>query len=232
MNDASASRRAMNDASATRRAMNTADGYYDTRYAHDPRRQSVWRHVTRHLQRWVPADADVLELGAGYCDFSNNVVARSRVAMDLRPEFAAFAEPGVRTEVGDCSDLSRFDDASIDLVFASNLLEHLDLAANGDLVQHVRRVLRPGGRLVLVQPNYRLRPREYFDDYTHVTVFSDRSLPDFLAAQGMQVEHVKARFLPFTMKSRLSFGHLLVPLYLRLPYRPLAGQMLVVAANV
>ena len=211
--------------------MNAADGYYDTRYAHDPRRQAVWAHVTRHLQRWVPDNADVLELGAGYCDFSNNVVARSRTAMDLRAEFSAFAAPGVRTEVGDCRDLSRFADASVDLVFASNLLEHLDLDANSALVQHVRRVLRPGGRLLLVQPNYRLRPREYFDDYTHVTVFSDRSLPDFLAAQGMAIEHVRARFLPFTMKSRLSFGHLLVPLYLRLPYRPLAGQMLVVARN-
>ena len=208
-----------------------SDGYFDTRYAHDPRRRRVWQHITRHLQKWMPADADVLELGAGYCDFSNNVVARSRVAMDLRPEFAAFAEPGVRTEVGDCSDLTRFADASFDVVFASNLLEHLDLSANTALVAQVRRVLRPNGRLVLVQPNYRLRPREYFDDYTHVTVFSDRSLADFITAQGMRVEHVDARFLPFTMKSRLSFGHVLVPLYLRLPYRPLAGQMLVVASN-
>jgi hypothetical protein len=32
-----------------------------------------------------------------------------------------------------------------------------------------------------------------------------------------------------TMKSRLSRAHRLVPLYLRLPYRPRAGQMLVVA---
>ena len=208
-----------------------SDGYFDTRYAHDPRRRRVWQHVTRHLQKWIPGGADVLELGAGYCDFSNNVVARSRVAMDLRPEFAAFAEPGVRTEVGDCSDLTRFADASFDVVFASNLLEHLDLSANTTLVAHVRRVLRPNGRLVLVQPNYRLRPREYFDDYTHVTVFSDRSLADFVTAQGMRVDHVEGRFLPFTMKSRLSFGHVLVPLYLRLPYRPLAGQMLVVASN-
>jgi SAM-dependent methyltransferase len=211
--------------------MTEPDGYFDTRYAHDPRRQAVWRHVTRHLQRWIPGAADVLELGAGYCDFSNNVIARSHTAMDLRAEFAPFAAAGVRTEVGDCADLSRFADQTFDVVFASNLLEHLDLAANERLVREVRRVLRRGGRLILVQPNYRLRPREYFDDYTHVTVFSDRSLPDFLTAQGMRVDHVHARYLPFTMKSRLSFGHHLVPAYLRSPIRPLAGQMLVVATN-
>ena len=206
-----------------------SDAYFDTRYAHDPRRQAVWAHVTRYLQRWVPVDADVLELGAGYCNFSNHITAHSRVAMDVRPEFAEFATAGVRTEVGDCADLSRFPSASLDVVFASNLLEHLTMDDNAALLTHARRVLRPGGRVVLVQPNYRLRPREYFDDYTHVTVFSDRSLVDFLAAQQLHVEHVEARFLPFTMKSRLSFGHRLVPLYLRLPYRPLAGQMLVVA---
>jgi SAM-dependent methyltransferase len=206
-----------------------SDGYYDTRYAHDPRRAAVWRHLARYLGRWVPVDADVLELGAGYCDFSNAVVARTRTAMDLRAEFEPFAATGVRTEVGDCRDLSRFADASFDVVFASNLLEHLDHAGNEQLVTHARRVLRPGGRLILVQPNYRLRPREYFDDYTHVTVWSDRSLADFLTAQGCTIEHVEARFLPLTMKSRLSFGHALVPVYLALPYRPLAGQMLVVA---
>ena len=82
-----------------------------------------------------------------------------------------------------------------------------------------------------MQPNFRLRPREYFDDYTHRTIFTDRSLGDFLTASGFAVEHVERRFLPLTMKSRLSFGHALVPLYLRLPYRPLAGQMLVVAGR-
>lgn len=206
-----------------------SDAYFDTRFSHDPRRAAVWRHLVRYLARWIPADADVLELGAGYCDFSNAVAARSRVAMDLRDEFAAHAAAGVRTEVGDCRDLSRFADGSFDVVFASNLLEHLDLAGNETLLAHARRVLRERGRLVLVQPNYRLNPHEYFDDYTHVTAFSDRSLPDLLRANGFVVDHVEARFLPFSMKSRLSFGHVLVPWYLRLPYRPFAGQMLVVA---
>ena len=36
-----------------------SDGYFDTRYAHDPRRSAVWQHLARYLARWVPADADV-----------------------------------------------------------------------------------------------------------------------------------------------------------------------------
>jgi len=47
--------------------------------------------------------------------------------------------------------------------------------------------------------------------------------------QGFDIERIEPRFLPLTLRSRLSWGHRLVPLYLKLPYRPLAGQMLVVA---
>jgi hypothetical protein len=115
------------------------------------------------------------------------------------------------------------------VVFASNFLEHLEWDAIDRCVAGAWRVLRPGGRLLLVQPNFRLQPGAYFDDYTHRTIFTDRSLSDYLAVQGFEIEHVEARFLPLTLRSRLSWGHKLVPLYLRLPYRPLAGQMLVVA---
>ena len=114
-------------------------------------------------------------------------------------------------------------------MFASNFIEHLDHDAIDRLLAGIRRVLRPGGNLLLVQPNFRLAPKQYFDDYTHRTIWTDRSLTDLVTAAGLPVVHVEPRFLPLTMKSRLSFGHRLVPLYLRLPYRPLAGQMLVVA---
>ena len=206
-------------------------GYYATRFTPDPRRRAVWRHVSSYLQRWIDPSADVLELGAGYCDFSNTISARSRTAIDIEPRFVESAEAGVVTVVGPCTDLSHFANGSFDVVFASHLLEHLDREAVATTLGEVRRVLRPRGRLIVVQPNFRLRPREYFDDYTHVAVFTDRSLPDLLAANGFTAEHVEARFLPFTLKSRLAFGHKLVPLYLRLPWRPLAGQMLVVAGR-
>lgn len=203
--------------------------YYATRYTSDPNRGRVWGHVTRFLSRWIPAEAEVLELGAGYCDFSNAIAARHRVAMDIDNAVSAHAGPGVQAEVGDCSDLRRFESGSFDAVFASNLLEHLPMTTVVAMLKEIRRVLRPTGRLVLMQPNFRLRPREYFDDYTHVTVFSDRSLPDLLRAEGYEVIDVMPRFLPQSMKSRFAWASSLVPFYLRSPVKPLAGQMLVVA---
>lgn len=206
-----------------------SSAYFSTRFTPDEARGKVWSAVCAYLQRWVPAGGAVLDLGAGYGDFSRHIGATRRVAFDCNPVLPSMVDPPIEAEVGDVTDLSRFDSGSFDVVFASNLLEHLTWRELDLVIAEIRRVLAPGGRFLAVQPNFRLRPREYFDDYTHRTIFSDRSLADFINASGLVVEHVEPRFLPLTMKSRLSFGHALVPLYLRLPYRPLAGQMLVVA---
>jgi ubiquinone/menaquinone biosynthesis C-methylase UbiE len=206
--------------------------YRAVRIPHDRQRSRAWKHIVRYLERYAPRPAGrVLDLAAGYCDFINNVRADERVAMDANPDFAQFADTGVRFEVGDCTDLSRFGGATFDLVFASNFLEHLSRDDGLRVLREIHRVLRPEGRLLLLQPNYRLRPSEYFDDYTHVSVFSDRSLPDLLLSEGYRVITVRGRFLPLTFKSRASALTFLVPLYLRSPVKPLAGHMLVVAAR-
>lgn len=204
-------------------------GYFATRLAENANRQPVWRHIVAYLERWIPEDSDVLELGAGWCDFANLVTARSVTAVDLEAVVRTAAAGHVRAVVGDVTDLGGLDDASFDVAFASNLLEHLDRAQCDRLLAEADRVLRPGGRLILLQPNFRLQPGRYFDDYTHVSIFTDVSLADYLRAAGWAVEHVAPRFLPLSMRSRGSSLTFLVPWYLRSPVKPLAGQMLVVA---
>jgi len=203
--------------------------YFRTRLAPNPHRTAIWRHICDYLQRWVPAEARVLELGAGWCDFANNVRAQRVVAMDLDSTVQRAAARNVEAVLGDCTDLSRFADGEFTVVFASNLLEHLDRTDAGLLLAEAARVLAPDGRLILLQPNFRLNPGGYFDDYTHVAIYTDRSLPDYLTSLGWRVLKNYPRFLPLTMKSRGSALTFLVPWYLRSPLKPLAGQMLLVA---
>lgn len=206
------------------------DAYFATRFPPDPRREALWRHLTAHIARYVPPDARVLELGAGYCHFINAVPARTRVAVDLGDQVVARAAPGVVAINADVLDaLAAQPDAAFDFVFASNFLEHFEWPALERMIRQIRRVLAPGGRLGLVQPNFRIAPNVYFDDYTHRTVFSDVSMCDWLGASGFRVVECVPRFLPFTVKSRLGGLTFLVPLYLRSPWRPFAGQMFVVA---
>lgn len=203
--------------------------YFSTRLTEDPRRAAVWTHVARYLRPWIYADGSILDLAAGRGELTGALEARRRVAMDLHPDLADLVPEGVEAVVGDATDLSRFADAEFDNVTASNFLEHLEHPDIDRCLAEVFRVLRPEGHLILVQPNFALAPRAYFDDYTHRTIHTDVSLADRLGAAGFEMVHIERRFLPLSMKSRLSFGHRLVPLYLRLPWRPLAGQMLLVA---
>lgn len=214
-------------------AHRTTEEYFNTRFKPDPRRDAVWKHIAAYLSTWWSPDAAVLDVGAGYCSFINAISARRRVAIDLNPAVGEFAAPGVETIVGSATDIAQLvPSGQFDLAFSSNLLEHLDHEQIATVLDGCGRALRPGGRLILVGPNFRLCARRYWDDYTHVTALSDVSLSDFVRSRGFRVIRVEPRFMPFSLKTRFARLSGLTPLYLRSPIRPLAGQMLVVAEKV
>ena len=169
----------------------------------------------------------MLELGAGYGHFINNVTAARKLALDLWEEFPQCIHPGIETHVGPVEDLEWVADGSVDFVFASNLFEHVPQAVFAAVLKQLARKLRSGGTLNLLQPNYRFAYREYFDDYTHMTVYSDISICDFLQASQYEVIDCRPRFMPLTIKSRFKVSPLLIRAYLMSPVKPLGKQMLI-----
>jgi SAM-dependent methyltransferase len=116
-----------------------------------------------------------------------------------------------------------------DAVLASNILEHFEPDAAARIVEDVAALLRHGGRFVLIQPNFRYAYRRYFDDYTHRAVFTDVSLSALLRSRGFQIEACMPRFLPYSMQGvRPAIPPWLIRAYLRSPFKPRAGQMLMV----
>jgi SAM-dependent methyltransferase len=192
-------------------------------------RAGVWREIVRFVSNDVSRAQIVLELGAGYCDFINNFPASTRIAFDLNPEMSRFAAQEVDLRIADCRGMPGIEAGSVDLVFASNFLEHFTIEEAAALVRDAHRVLRPGGRLILIQPNFLLCPVHYWDDPTHKTAFHHQNLPGMLAQNGFLMVRLIPGLLPFSMKSRLPKIPLLVRWYLRSPLRPLAAQMYAVA---
>jgi SAM-dependent methyltransferase len=203
------------------------DGYHASRLTPDPRRTVLWQALWRyHFSGLIGADDCVLDLGCGYGDFINSVVAERRIAMDVWPEIPQHLRPGIETIVGSITDLSGIQDAAVDFAFASNVFEHLPMADFRTVLEQLRRKLKPRGTLNIMQPNYRYAYREYFDDYTHVAVYSHISLADFLVANGFEIVASHPRFLPLTVKSRIPVSPLLIWAYLNSPVKPLGKQML------
>ena len=118
----------------------------------------------------------------------------------------------------------------IDTVFPDEVKVGDVILVPWDVPREVKHVFRPDwreGTINILQPNYRYAFREYFDDYTHIAVYSHISLADFLTANGFDVIDVQPRFLPLTVKSRLPVFPPLIAAYLMSPVKPMGKQMLV-----
>jgi SAM-dependent methyltransferase len=195
-------------------------------------RRSVWRSIARYVCRDAPRVQKLVELGAGYCDFVNAFPADKKIAFDLNPDMRAYAGADVDLRIEDATALESVANESVDLIFASNFLEHLEGDEIDALLGRCFEVLEPGGRMILIQPNYRLCAENYFDDPTHKTIFDDENVGEWLSGHGLRVQRLIPGFLPFSMNGRLPKSGILTSLYLLSPWKPMAAQMYVVAERI
>jgi ubiquinone/menaquinone biosynthesis C-methylase UbiE len=206
------------------------DAYHLTRFQQDPRRQVLWQTLVDSVfQKQIPQDGVVLELGAGYGEFINAVRARRRFAVDVWPGMLQHLQPGVEGIVGGITQLESIPNNSVDFVFSSNCFEHVTQADLVACLAQLRSKMKPGATITIVQPNFKYCAREYFDDYTHITIYTAQSLCDLLSANGFRIARCIPRFLPLTLKGRLPVQRWLIRLYLSSPIKPMAKQMMISA---
>jgi SAM-dependent methyltransferase len=195
-------------------------------------RISVWKYILSILLRpWITGSDSVLDLGAGYGEFINQVAAKQKWAMDLNPGTATRLSPDVVFLQQNCAEPWKLPEASLDLVFTSNFFEHLfDKEALQKTLQQAHRALKPGGRLVALGPNIRLLPGAYWDFWDHYLPLTDRSLAEVGKLCGFTIEKTIAATLPYSMSQGFQPPLWTVRLYLALPFlwRFLGKQFLVV----
>lgn len=179
-------------------------------------KNDVWRVIcTRFFSRYIPIDSTVVDIGAGYCEFINNIDAKRRIAVDANPDLGAFAATGVEVHCTTADTLDFLGDNSIDVVFSSNFFEHLPTKpALTRLTRQLLRVIKPGGRLMVMGPNIKCVAGDYWDYYDHHIPLTERSIVELLQICGFKIEKSLPRFLPYTFKSRLPTWPWLVRAYL------------------
>jgi ubiquinone/menaquinone biosynthesis C-methylase UbiE len=216
--------------------MGDLDRLYRVRFSAAEReaKDRIWKALCEgYFQRFIPADAVVLDLACGFGEFSRHIRAARRIAVDLNENVASLLPANVEFHSSPADRLDALGDETVDVCFTSNFFEHLpDKPAMDSVLREVRRVLRPGGLFVAMQPNIRYAGGAYWDYYDHVLPLSHLSAREGFEKNGFVIERLVPRFMPLSTKSAFPQHPVLVRLYLRLPWVwRLLGKQFVIAGR-
>lgn len=211
---------------------------YDNRFDYQQRKAklALWKIlINSFLQKYIDSNSIVLDIGGGYCEFINQVQARKKYLIDLNPDSKKFANPDINVLN---FDILAFNEQapplpSFDRIFISNFFEHLrDKEELVAVLLFCFKCLKPGGALLVIQPNFKYSAKEYYDFIDHQLPITHISLQEILQTVGFEVDVLIPRFLPFSTKGRPASTKLL-KLYLRLPFLWyfLGGQMFIKASK-
>lgn len=182
-------------------------------------RKKMWQILCHDFfQKYIPADAVVLEIGAGYCEFINSVKAGHKIAVDLNSDAAKFANKDIEVIISESVNMGVIGDESCDIVLASNFFEHLSKPDIKQTIKEACRILKRNGKFLILQPNIRFCYKDYWNFFDHITPLDDLSLREILEIDGFEVIESRPKFLPYAVKSRLPKAFFLIRLYLRIPF--------------
>lgn len=196
---------------------------YENRFDYKQRKAklSLWKVlIDTFLQKHVGLNSIVLDIGGGYCEFINQIKAKEKYLIDLNPDAKNFANLDVNILHIDILKLKNEDLTfpQFDRIFISNFFEHL--RDKEELIQVVLfcfHYLKPGGALLVIQPNFKYCVKEYYDFIDHQLPITHISLQEILQTVGFKIDVLIPKFLPYSTKGRPASPWLL-NLYLRLPF--------------
>jgi 2-polyprenyl-3-methyl-5-hydroxy-6-metoxy-1,4-benzoquinol methylase len=137
------------------------------------------------------------EMSAGFTSLGIKVTA-----LDASPEAEHYA---IQAGADFISGIIRPDepmplaDSSFDVIFCKSFIEHLREPIR--FAEDCFRVLKPGGKVLFLTPDWESNYRIFFDDVTHVTPFSTVTMQQLLELSGFEkVSSYRFRQLPITWR--------------------------------
>jgi len=193
-------------------------------------RIKVWSPISRFVTSLAGSPERVLDPACGLGEFINSCPAPEKWAADLGLDGSNLND-SVNFVRGSIFDVD-LPDAYFDLVFLSNVLEHMMTQEQvNECLTLAWAKLRPGGTIVVMGPNYRYCPKEYFDCADHTVILTHISVEEHLHTAGFKLKRIVPKFLPYSFRSRLPAWGWTTRVYLQFPllWRLLGKQFLLVA---
>jgi len=188
---------------------------------HGPAVQRFWHRSKLNLLDWLfpirPGER-ILEVGSGSGVFADAMAARGAEVVAVDANSAAvdyatttFGRPGLSFVKGYLDELC-LEPESFDKVTCLEVIEHVYPDQVRKLLADVRRMLRPGGELLLTTPNYRsfwpavewaadrFSSAAKMDGEQHVTHFHRALLSTFTREAGFEIRRLRtySTLAPFT----------------------------------
>jgi ubiquinone/menaquinone biosynthesis C-methylase UbiE len=143
----------------------------------------------------------MLEPGCGRGEFLNNFkkMGLDAVGVDISPEASNFTN-GLDIKICDVeNEKLPFNDNTFDVIYSKSFIEHLYYPER--YLEEAFRVLKSGGVLITLVPDWESNYKKYFDDFTHRTPFTNIALKDAYEMYGfLDVNIFKFRQLPIVWK--------------------------------
>ena len=161
--------------------------------------------VTHLFERFeMKSGMKILEPGCGRGEFLRvfKALGMDAVGLDRSEESRELlSEDDIELIISDVEVASGlpFSDNSFDVIYNKSFMEHLN---HPDLfLREAFRILKPGGMILCLIPDWESNYKTYFDDFTHRTPFTKPSLEDIYEICDFEnVSVTKFRQLPIVWK--------------------------------
>jgi len=205
-------------------------GYYDFKVKRGPTAmgQKVTERtndrIMKDIARHLPAGAAVLEIGPGAGEFARRCIARgfSFSAVEANESYYnALLQLGAKEVIRGFAPPIRYPDGQFDLVYMAHVLEHMRDATQAlAMANECHRVLKPGGLVSFVVPDYLYDPQLFIDgDYTHAFFTTENRLRMLLADADFEIVFCRGLVGPLTGPLAWLFAFA-AKLYRYLVFRP------------
>jgi len=144
------------------------------------------KQLIKYLSKRFNLNGNVklLELGCGRCDFLYEFQNLGFECEGLdRDEFSIKNSYGLEVKQCDLArDVFPYADNSFDVVYHKSVIEHVYDPEH--LMSETFRILKPGGKVIILTPDWHTQWKNFYEDYTHSRPFDVTALNDLLNVHG------------------------------------------------